>query len=153
MIKISKMKDYAFVSLSMIARRSGYSMSASELSKETVLALYSVQKLLKLMISKSDFIRSNLGKLNSNISTGNSSYISVVEIIETLDSTITLTSFFDKSKSSCVTNNISYLVGKWNKINVIIRKFLNDISLKDLVGYENTFFINDKKNILIDRIN
>ena len=45
MIKLSKMTDYAVVCLSTLARRPGYSMSANELSKETGLALYTVQKL------------------------------------------------------------------------------------------------------------
>ena len=57
MIKLSKMTDYAVVCLGMLALRPGSSMSATELSKETGLALYTVQKLLKLLVSKSDFIR------------------------------------------------------------------------------------------------
>ena len=48
MIKLSKMTDYAVVCLGTLARRPGYSMSATELSKETGLALYTVQKLIKI---------------------------------------------------------------------------------------------------------
>ena len=50
MIKLSKMTDYAVVCLGTLARRPGSSMSATELSKETGLALYTVQKLLKLLV-------------------------------------------------------------------------------------------------------
>ena len=57
MMKLSKMTDYAFVCLGMLARRPGYSMSATELSKETGSKLYTVQKLLKLIVSKSDFVK------------------------------------------------------------------------------------------------
>jgi len=44
MLKLNKMTDYAVVCLGMLARRPGYLMSASELSKETGLKLYTVQK-------------------------------------------------------------------------------------------------------------
>ena len=153
MIKLSKMTDYAVVCLGMLARRHGSSMSATELSKETGLALYTVQKLLKLLVSKSDFIKANRGALGGYMLNRNSSEISVVEIIEALDGPITLTSCVDKSESFCEASDICFLGGKWNKINEIIRKSLNDISLKELLSYETPFLLDDNKDALIDRIN
>ncbi len=153
MIKLSKMTDYAVVCLGMLARRPGSSMSATELSKETGLALYTVQKLLKLLVSKSNFIRANRGALGGYMLNRNSSEISVVEIIEALDGPITLTSCVDKSESFCEASDICFLGGKWNKINEIIRKSLNDISLKELLSYETPFLLDDNKDALIDRIN
>ena len=153
MIKLSKMTDYAVVCLGTLARRSGHSMSAKALSKETGLALYTVQKLLKLLVSKSDFVKANRGALGGYMLNRNSSEISVVEIIEALDGPITLTSCVDKSESFCEASDICFLGGKWNKINEIIRKSLNDISLKELLSYENPFLIDDNKDALIDRIN
>ena len=153
MIKLSKMTDYAIVCLGMLARRPGSSMSATELSKETGLALYTVQKLLKLLVSKSDFIKANRGALGGYMLNRNSSEISVVEIIEALDGPITLTSCVDKSESFCEASDICFLGGKWNKINEIIRKSLNDISLKELLSYETPFLLDDNKDALIDRIN
>ena len=153
MIKLSKMTDYAVVCLGMLARRPGSSMSATELSKETGLALYTVQKLLKLLVSKSDFIKANRGVLGGYMLNRNSSEISVVEIIEALDGPITLTSCVDKSESFCEASDICFLGGKWNKINEIIRKSLNDISLKELLSYETPFLLDDNKDTLIDRIN
>ena len=70
-----------------------------------------------------------------------------------MDEPITLTSCVDNSGSFCEASDICFLGGKWNKINEIIRKSLNDISLKDLLNYENPFLINDNKDVLIDRIN
>ena len=153
MIKLSKMTDYAVVCLGTLARRPGYSMSATELSRKTGLTLYTVQKLLKLLVSKSDFIKANRGAFGGYTLNKNSSDISVVEIIEALDGPITLTSCVNKSESFCEASDICFLGGKWNKINEIIRKSLNDISLKDLLSYENPFLVDDNKNILIDRIN
>jgi FeS assembly SUF system regulator len=152
MIKLSKMTDYAFVCLGTLARRPGYSMSATELSKETGLALYTVQKLLKLLVSKSDFIKAYRGAFGGYILNRNSSKISVVEIIEALDGPITLTSCVEKSESFCEASDICFLGGKWNKVNEIIRRTLNDISLEDLLSYENTFLMDDKKDTLIHRI-
>jgi FeS assembly SUF system regulator len=153
MIKLSKMTDYAVVCLGTLARRPGYSMSATELSKETGLALYTVQKLLKLLVSKSDFIKAYRGALGGYILNRNSSNISVVEIIEALDGPITLTSCVNKSESFCEASDICFLGGKWNKINEIIRNSLNDITLEDLLNYENPFLIDDNKDTLVDRIN
>ena len=153
MIKLSKMTDYAVVCLGTLARRPGYSMSATELSKETGLALYTVQRLLKLLVSKSDFIRAYRGALGGYILNRNSSNISVVEIIEALDGPITLTSCVNKSESFCEASDICFLGGKWNKINEIIRNSLNDITLEDLLNYENPFLIDDNKDTLVDRIN
>ena len=153
MIKLSKMTDYAVVYLGTLARRPGYSMSANELSKETGLTLYTVQKLLKLLVSKSDFVEANRGALGGYMLNRNSSEISVVEIIEALDGPITLTSCVDKSENFCESSDICFLGGKWNKINEIIRKSLNDISLKELLSYENPFLIDDNKDVLIDKIN
>ena len=153
MIKLSKMTDYAVVCLGTLARRPGYSMSATELSKETGLALYTVQRLLKLLVSKSDFIKAYRGALGGYILNRNSSNISVVEIIEALDGPITLTSCVNNSESYCETSDICFLGGKWNKINEIIRKSLNDITLEDLLNYENPFLIDDNKDTLVDRIN
>ena len=67
MIKLSKMTDYAVVCLCTLARRPDYSMSATELSKETGLALYTVQKILKLLVSKSELIRANRGALGGYV--------------------------------------------------------------------------------------
>ena len=147
------MTDYAVVCLGTLARKPGDSMSATELSKETGLTLYTVQKLLKLLVSKSDFVKANRGALGGYMLNRNSSEISVVEIIEALDGPITLTSCVDNSESFCESSDICFLGGKWNKINEIIRKSLNDISLKELLSYENPFLIDDNKDALIDRIN
>ncbi len=75
------------------------------------------------------------------------------EIIEALDGPITLTSCVNKSESFCETSDICFLGGKWNKINEVIRKSLNDISLEDFLNYENPFLIENNKDTLIDRIN
>ena len=147
------MTDYAVVCLGTLARRPGSSMSATELSKETGLALYTVQKLLKLLLSKSDFIKANRGALGGYMLNRNSSEISVVEIIEALDGPITLTSCVDKSESFCEASDICFLGGKWNKINEIIRKSLNDISLKELLSYETPLLLDDNKDASIERIN
>ena len=47
MLKLNKMTDYAVVCLGMLARKPEYVMSASQISKETGLKLYTVQKILK----------------------------------------------------------------------------------------------------------
>jgi DNA-binding IscR family transcriptional regulator len=82
-----------------------------------------------------------------------SSKISVIEIIEALDGPISLTACVESSEDMCEASNICFLGGKWNKVNEIIRKSLNDISLENLLNYEDTFPINNKKDTELRAIN
>ena len=153
MIKLNKMTDYAVVCLGMLSRKPGYPMSATELSKETGITLHTVQKLLKVIVSKSDLINAHRGALGGYVLNRNSSEISVVEIIEALEGPITLTSCVDNSENLCESSDICFLGGKWNKVNNIIRKTLNDISLNDLLNFENPFATKGEKEVVVNTIN
>ena len=149
MIKLNKMTDYAVVYLGMLSRKSGYPMSASELSRETGLTLYTVQKILKIIVSKSDLISAYIGYVLNR----KSPEISVVEIIEALEEPITLTACVENSENLCEASNICFLGGKWNKVNDVIRKTLNDISLNDLINFGNPFITEGKKEVVVSTIN
>ncbi len=124
-------------------------MSETELSKETGFTLYTVRKLLKLLVSKSDFIKANYKALGGYILNKNSSKILIEEIIEVLDRTITLLSCIDISESFCKASDICLLGRKCKKVNEIIRKSLNDISLRNFLSFENTFLTDDNKKVYI----
>ena len=147
------MTDYAVVCLGMLSRKPGYPMSATELSKETGITLYTVQKLLKVIVSKSDLISAHRGALGGYVLNRNSSEISVVEIIEALEGPITLTACVENSENLCESSDICFLGGKWNKVNNIIRKTLNDISLNDLLNFENPFATKGEKEVVVNTIN
>ena len=149
MIKLNKMTDYAVVCLGMLSRKSGYPMSASELSRETGLTLYTVQKILKIIVSKSDLISAYIGYVLNR----KSPEISVVEIIEAFEGPITLTACVENSENLCEASNICFLGGKWNKVNDVIRKTLNDISLNDLLNFGNPFINEGKKEVVVSTIN
>ena len=153
MLKLNKMTDYAVVCLGMLSRKPGNPMSATELSKETGITLYTVQKLLKVIMSKSDLISAHRGVLGGYILNRNSSEISVVEIIEALEGPITLTACVDNSENICEASNICFLEGKWNKVNDTIRQTLNDISLDDLLSFSNPFVSEVKKEVVVNTIN
>jgi FeS assembly SUF system regulator len=152
MIKLNKMTDYAVVCLGTLARKPGHSMSANELSKETGLTLFTVQKLLKLLMTKSELIIAQRGSRGGYILNKSSSDISVAEIIEALDGPIALTACVDSSDSICDASNICFLGGKWNKVNEVIRKAFNDISLDDLLYPADTFPIKQKKEMILEKI-
>ena len=153
MIKLNKMTDYAVVCLGMLSRKSDCPMSASELSSKTGLTLYTVQKILKIIVSNSDLIKAHRGPLGGYVLNRKSSEISVVEIIEVLEGPISLTACVDNSESFCEASNICFLGGKWNKVNDIIRKTLKDISLDDLLNFGNPFVSEGKKEIVVNTIN
>ena len=153
MLKLNKMTDYAVVCLGMLSCKSGYSMSASELSSKTGLTLYTVQKILKIIVSNSDLIKAHRGALGGYALNRKTSEISVVEIIEVLEGPITLTACVDNSENFCEASNICFLGGKWNKVNDIVRKTLNDISLDDLLNFDNPFISEGKKETVVNIIN
>jgi len=148
MLKLNKMTDYAVVCLGMLARKPEYIMSASQISKETGLKLYTVQKILKNILAKSDLLKTERGYHGGYTLKKNSKNITVTEIIEALDGPISLTSCVDKSDSFCQSSNICFLGGKWNRVNEIIRNSLNDISLDDLLNFDNSFAIEHEKSRL-----
>ena len=147
MIKLSKMTDYAVVCLGALSNRSKYSTSASQLSKETGISLFTVQKLLKLLTVKSELISAQRGSQGGYSLNKNSSDISIVEIIEALDGPIALTACVDSSDSLCNSSNVCFLSGKWNKVNEVIRQSLKNISLDDLLSASDIFEL-EKKNII-----
>ena len=153
MIKLNKMTDYAVVCLGMLSRKSEYPMSASQLSIETGLTLYTVQKILKTIVSKSDLISAYRGALGGYILNRKSSEISVVEIIEALEGPITLTACVENSDNLCEASNICFLGGKWNKVYDVIRKKLNDISLNDLINFGNPFITEGEKEVVVSKVN
>ena len=148
MLKLNKMTDYAVVCLGMLARKPEYIMSASQISKETGLKLYTVQKILKNILEKSDLLKTERGYHGGYTLKKNSKNITVTEIIEALDGPISLTSCVDKSDSFCQSSDICFLGGKWNRVNEIIRNSLNDISLDDLLNFDNSFAIEHEKSRL-----
>ena len=148
MIKLSKMTDYAVVCLGVLANRSKFSTSASQLSKETGISLFTVQKLLKLLTVKSELITAQRGSHGGYSLNKNSSDISIVEIIEALDGPIALTACVDSSASSCNSSNVCFLNRKWNKVNEVIRQSLKKISLDDLLNPSGIFEIEQKKTIM-----
>ena len=148
MLKLNKMTDYAVVCLGMLARKPEYVMSASQISKETGLKLYTVQKILKNILAKSDLLKTERGHHGGYTLKKISKNITVTEIIEALDGPISLTSCVDKSDSFCQSSDICFLGGKWNRVNEIIRNSLNDISLDDLLNFDNSFAIEHEKSRL-----
>ena len=152
MIKLNKMTDYAVVCLGMLARNPGHSMSATELSKETGLTLSTVQKLLKLLMIKSELIIAQRGSQGGYILNKKSSDISVVQIIEALDGPISITACVDSSDNFCEVSNICFLGGKWNKVNEVIRNSLNDISLDDLLNPAGIFSIKSEKEPMLNEV-
>jgi DNA-binding IscR family transcriptional regulator len=58
----------------------------------------------------------------------------------------------DSSDSMCDASNICFLGGKWNKVNEVIRKTLNDISLDDLLNPADTFPLKKNKEIILKEI-
>ena len=148
MLKLNKMTDYAVVCLGMLARKPEYTMSASQISKETGLKLYTVQKILKNILAKSDLLKTERGYHGGYTLKKRSKNITVTEIIEALDGPISLTSCVDKSDSFCQSSDICFLGGKWNRVNEIIRNSLNDISLDDLLNFDNSFAIEHEKSRL-----
>ena len=144
MLKLNKMTDYAIVCIGILSRKSNVFMTTYEISIESGIGLATVQKILKLLATKSDILVTLRGSQGGYKLIKNASRISITEVIELIDGPISLTSCVEGGDKKCECSNSCLLKGNWNKVNEIIVDTLKNISVADLLSPEN--LINFSKN-------
>ena len=131
MLRISKLTDYGTVLLAYLAANRSTIYSAAQIAGATRISMPTASKLLKLL-ARSGLVISCRGINGGYQLSRDPSKISVTDIIDALEGPISIT---ECSGSSCVcdfenTCNVSI---SWQKINILIRDMLDDVSLKDLL--------------------
>ncbi len=133
MLRIGKMTDYGIVLLSHFAKAEQASaMNARELSVSAKLPLPTVSKILKLL-SRADLLVSHRGVAGGYRLAKSASDISVAEIISSLEGPIAVTECSAIEVGLCDMESVCPTRTHWKKINVVVRKALEQLTLADMV--------------------
>ena len=131
MLRISKLTDYGTVVLAELAAGGSALSSASDVARATGIAPPTVQKLLKLL-SRAGLVSSTRGARGGYRLTRSPAEISAAEVIDALEGPVSITDCSADDRS-CDFESTCNVGSAWQRINVAIRRALDDVSLDDLL--------------------
>ncbi|MCH8099094.1 MAG: SUF system Fe-S cluster assembly regulator [Proteobacteria bacterium] len=131
MLRITKLTDYGTVVLAHLAAHDGYVCSAADVATVTGLALPTVSKLLKLL-ARSGLVISTRGASGGYKLSHNPDDISAADVIDALEGPVAITEC-SSSNSHCEHEGVCSVGGAWRRINIAMRRALDDISLTNLL--------------------
>lgn len=130
MLRMSKLTDYGTVVLAHLASGGSRCVSAAEVAEASGIAPPTVSKLLKLL-AKAELVQSTRGAHGGYRLARGPQQISAAEVIDALEGPVSITEC-SKSVSHCDFEPICNVGSAWQRINIAIRRALDDISLADL---------------------
>ena len=130
MLRMSKLTDYGTVVLAHLAGSGSGWLSAAEVAEVSGIAPPTVSKLLKAL-AKADLVRSTRGAHGGYRLARHPREISAAEVIDALEGPVCITEC-SKSDSHCDYEPNCNVGSAWQRINLAIRRALDDISLADL---------------------
>jgi FeS assembly SUF system regulator len=130
-LRISKLTDYGTVVLAELADGRPGVVSAAEVAQATGLALPTVSKLLKIL-AKAGLVTSARGSHGGYRLSRDAVDISAADVIDALEGPVSITEC-SASDSHCGLEAVCSVGNAWQRINVAIRRALDEISLADLL--------------------
>lgn len=130
MLRISKLTDYGTVVLGHLAQVDEGYASATEIAGATGVGLPTVSKLLKTL-ARAGLVVSTRGAHGGYRLARDASRISAADVIDALEGPVTITEC-SSVDSHCGLESVCSVGNAWQRINVAIRRALQDISLSDL---------------------
>lgn len=131
MLRISRLTDYGTVVLAHLAHGGATLASASEVATATGIGLPTVSKLLK-SLGKAGLVRSTRGAQGGYQLSRDAHTISAADVIDALEGPVSITEC-SADDSNCDFAAVCSVGGAWQRINVAIRRSLDDVSLADLL--------------------
>lgn len=132
MLKLSKLTDYAVIVLGCLGEQGGKPVSASFVSEKTRLPEPTVQKVLKMM-SSAKIITATRGAMGGYIVPLSLACISIADVVEAIEGPLELAPCTNDVEADCALAKIYAPKNKWNKVNLAIKKTLDNIRVSDLV--------------------
>jgi len=129
-LRISRLTDYGTLVLAYLPDKGSTLLSAAEVSAATGINLPTVSKLLKLL-TKGKLISSARGAQGGYQLARAAAEISAAEIIDVLEGPVSITEC-SAEDSHCDYESVCSVGGAWQRINVAIRRALEDVNLSDL---------------------
>ena len=131
MLRISKLTDYGTVLLAHLAANPNDVCSAADVASATGIAVPTVSKLLK-SLCRSGLITSTRGPNGGYQLTRDPVEISAADIIDALEGPVSITEC-SAIDSQCEHEGVCSVGGAWQRVNIAIRRALDDVSLSDLL--------------------
>lgn len=131
MLRISKLTDYGTVLLAHLAANREDVCSATDVAAATGIALPTVSKLLK-SLARSELVTSTRGANGGYELARSPREISAADIIDALEGPVSITEC-SSIDSLCEHEGVCSVGGAWQRINIAIRRALNDVTLSDLL--------------------
>jgi FeS assembly SUF system regulator len=130
-LRISKLTDYGTVLLANLAANRDEVCSAADVANATGIAVPTVSKLLK-SLGHSGLVTSTRGANGGYQLARDPGDISAAEIIDALEGPVSITEC-SASDSQCEHEGVCSVGGAWQRVNIAIRRALDDVSLQDLL--------------------
>ena len=132
MLRISKLTDYATVILVRLAAEPARRLTAGQLALATHLAAPTVSKLLK-QLHRRGLVNSTRGLHGGYLLARPPIEINAAQILDALEGPVALTECASSDSHCCIES--SCLVGRaWQRVNLAIRRSLQEITLLELAG-------------------
>ena len=131
MIRLNKMTDYAVVVMTQLGRDSGTTRTAAQVSGATMVPLPTVSKLLKALVHDG-LLTSHRGAAGGYALDRALEDISIAEVIQAIEGPVALTACVDGADDNCEVERLCPMRGNWNKVNQVVRRALEDVSLADM---------------------
>jgi FeS assembly SUF system regulator len=132
MLRISKLTDYATVILGRLAAEPERRFTAAQLASQTHLAAPTVSKLLK-QLQRRGLVNSTRGLYGGYLLARPAIEINAAQILDALEGPMALTECASAESHCCIES--SCLVGRaWQRVNLAIRRSLQEITLLELAG-------------------
>lgn len=136
MLRISKLTDYGTVVLAHLADQRSTLASAADVSAATGLAPPTVSKLLKAL-ARASLVNSTRGSQGGYQLSRDPADITAAQVIDALEGPVSITEC-SSAESHCDFEDVCTVGGAWQRINVAIRRALDDVSLEDLLKSSST---------------
>ena len=130
MLRISRLTDYGTLVLAHLPGDTAQLLSAADVAAATGINVPTVSKLLKLL-AKANLVTSTRGSQGGYRLSRSASEISAADIIDALEGPVSITEC-SASDSHCDYESVCNVGGAWQRINVAIRRALDDKNLNDL---------------------
>ena len=130
MLRISRLTDYGTVVLAHLACEDAGLQSAADVASATGIASPTVSKLLKAL-AKAGLVASTRGSHGGYRLARSAADISAAEVIDALEGPVSITEC-SAADSHCDFEAVCHVGNTWQRINVAIRRALDEISLADL---------------------
>ena len=131
MLRISKLTDYGTVLLAHLAGNTQSVCSAAGVAQATGIALPTVSKLLK-SLCRAKLVVSSRGANGGYRLARAPEDISAASVIDALEGPVSITEC-SATDSHCDYESVCNVGSAWQRINVAIRRALEDVSLADLL--------------------